>query len=210
LRDGIVADGKRAADDAKRGNAGPLAQYRQQIKDLNFGDEAEKIGVDAFKDFNKEISEAIVNSENWGDVIENSAKRALKQLAAMAIQLAINKALFAAFGIGDGLGSFKIPGFANGTNYAPGGLSLVGERGPELVNLPRGAQVIPNNKIAGIGRGQEMSGNITITLSEDLNGRITGIAGPLAVQVVQQAAPAIRDAAVNATFQRGQRPGFNR
>ncbi len=34
-----------------------------------------------------------------------------------------------------------IPAFANGTSFAPGGLSLVGELGPELVNLPRGAQV---------------------------------------------------------------------
>lgn len=40
-----------------------------------------------------------------------------------------------------------IPGFAGGTNFAPGGLALVGERGPELVNLPRGSQVIPNNKL---------------------------------------------------------------
>lgn len=32
-------------------------------------------------------------------------------------------------------------GFANGTAYAPGGLTLVGENGPELVNLPRGSQV---------------------------------------------------------------------
>jgi hypothetical protein len=38
----------------------------------------------------------------------------------------------------------SIPGFASGTNSAPGGLAVVGERGPELVNLPRGAQVIPN------------------------------------------------------------------
>ena len=30
---------------------------------------------------------------------------------------------------------------ARGTNYWPGGLSWVGERGPELVNLPRGSQV---------------------------------------------------------------------
>jgi hypothetical protein len=38
----------------------------------------------------------------------------------------------------------NIPKFADGTNFAPGGLALVGERGPELVNLPRGSQVIPN------------------------------------------------------------------
>jgi hypothetical protein len=37
--------------------------------------------------------------------------------------------------------------FANGTNGAPGGMSLVGERGPEIVNLPKGAQVIPNHKL---------------------------------------------------------------
>jgi tape measure domain-containing protein len=36
-----------------------------------------------------------------------------------------------------------LPGHAMGTNFAPGGWSLVGERGPEIVNLPRGAQVIP-------------------------------------------------------------------
>ncbi len=33
--------------------------------------------------------------------------------------------------------------FATGTNFAPGGLSLVGERGPELINLPRGSRVTP-------------------------------------------------------------------
>ena len=39
--------------------------------------------------------------------------------------------------------NFKIPTFATGTSFAPGGLALVGELGPELVNLPRGSQVIP-------------------------------------------------------------------
>jgi hypothetical protein len=44
---------------------------------------------------------------------------------------------------GGGLGGFigNVLGFANGTNNAPGGMALVGERGPELVNLPRGSQV---------------------------------------------------------------------
>lgn len=34
-----------------------------------------------------------------------------------------------------------IPAFAKGTNFAPGGLALVGEQGPELVTLPRGSRV---------------------------------------------------------------------
>lgn len=45
----------------------------------------------------------------------------------------------------------KVPGFANGTNFAPGGLALVGERGPELVNLPRGSRVYPNGTGPGGG-----------------------------------------------------------
>jgi hypothetical protein len=36
-------------------------------------------------------------------------------------------------------------GFANGTNYAPGGWSWVGEKGPELMNVPKGAQILSNN-----------------------------------------------------------------
>jgi len=41
--------------------------------------------------------------------------------------------------------------FATGTDYAPGGMAWVGERGPELVNLPRGSQVIPADKSARMG-----------------------------------------------------------
>ena len=40
-------------------------------------------------------------------------------------------------------------GYAQGTSFAPGGLALVGEMGPELVNLPRGSQVIPNPRLGG-------------------------------------------------------------
>lgn len=42
---------------------------------------------------------------------------------------------------------------ANGTSYWRGGLSVVGERGPELVNLPRGASVTPNKDLRGMGGG---------------------------------------------------------
>lgn len=38
-------------------------------------------------------------------------------------------------------------GYALGTSFAPGGMAVVGERGPELINLPRGSQVIPNMRM---------------------------------------------------------------
>lgn len=60
-----------------------------------------------------------------------------------SVKHAINSALHLPVHIkGPGpLPDFTIPAFARGTNYAPGGIALVGERGPELVNLPRGSQV---------------------------------------------------------------------
>lgn len=58
-------------------------------------------------------------------------------------------------GFGSKAASFlaSVPAFAGGTSFAPGGLALVGERGPELVNLPRGAQVYPNGTGPGGGGG---------------------------------------------------------
>jgi len=44
---------------------------------------------------------------------------------------------------GDILSGKRIGLFAKGTNFAPGGPAIVGEKGPELINLPRGSQVIP-------------------------------------------------------------------
>jgi hypothetical protein len=55
------------------------------------------------------------------------------------------------------LKSIKIPAFAGGVNNFSGGLALVGERGPELVNLPRGSDVIPNHMLGG--------GNMNVILS---------------------------------------------
>lgn len=73
-----------------------------------------------------------------------TAKEAISDLLASLAKLLINKAFESLWaGIG---GAFKIPGFATGTSYAPGGMALVGERGPELVNLPRGSQVLNANQ----------------------------------------------------------------
>ncbi|AQZ50525.1 hypothetical protein [Martelella mediterranea] len=73
-------------------------------------------------------------------------------------QLAIAKANVAA-GLVTGL-------YADGTDFAPGGPAIVGERGPELVNLPRGAQVIPNHQIrASAGGSSTTTANFNMTLT---------------------------------------------
>ncbi len=59
----------------------------------------------------------------------------------------------------------RLPGFAAGTPFAPGGLAMVGERGPEVVNLPRGSRVFSNQESR-----QMASGNTTYNLN--INGDI--------------------------------------
>lgn len=54
--------------------------------------------------------------------------------------------------------------YAEGTSFAPGGLSLVGERGPELVNLPRGAKVTPNSMLSSA-----LQNNSNLNFSNSIN-----------------------------------------
>ena len=57
------------------------------------------------------------------------------------------------------------PFFASATNFAPGGLSVVGEKGPELLNIPRGSQVIPNDVLkGGMGGGNVTVGGSTVVI----------------------------------------------
>ena len=51
----------------------------------------------------------------------------------------------------------NVRGYASGTRFAPGGMALVGEMGPELVNLPRGSQVIPDPQL-----GSAVTVNVTV------------------------------------------------
>jgi len=64
------------------------------------------------------------------------------------------------------LSSIKVPGFARGTKYAPGGLAMVGEYGPELMNVPRGSQILSNNRtnraLEGINSQANISGEFTV------------------------------------------------
>ncbi|UYQ71946.1 hypothetical protein OF122_18195 [Pelagibacterium flavum] len=91
----------------------------------------------------------IDGTKSVGDAISGL----LKQLASLALNNLFQTLIGGIFAGPAGgflssiFGGPSVPGFANGTRSAPGGLAWVGERGRELVNLPRGSQVIPNSKI---------------------------------------------------------------
>jgi hypothetical protein len=94
-----------------------------------------------------------------------SAKDAISGLLSSLAKVLINKAFTSLF---DG---FSIPGFATGTPSAPGGLAMVGERGPELVNLPRGASVYPAGQTSRMMGG---GGNMTFAPVIDARGADVG------------------------------------
>lgn len=78
--------------------------------------------------------------------LRDAVRSIFSDLSRMLTQRIFSQLFGGLFGGGGGL---KIPGFADGTNYAPGGWAVVGERGPEVVNMPRGSQVIPNEMLGG-------------------------------------------------------------
>lgn len=59
--------------------------------------------------------------------------------------------------------SEDIPKYARGTTFAKGGITLVGEEGPELIKLPRGTQVFNNEKTNSILNNYYDNDNSKIT-----------------------------------------------
>lgn len=105
--------------------------------------------------------------ESFADMTSNMTKNFISMLTQMATQMAAKAAIFGILnlvtggsfgGIVGGLSSFIKP-FATGTNYAPGGVALVGEEGPELINLPRGS------KVSTAQKSKQASGNFYQTLN---------------------------------------------
>lgn len=60
-----------------------------------------------------------------------------------------------------------LPGNANGTDNWRGGLSWVGENGPEIMNIPKGAQIIPND----IARNMSGASGGPITYAPNIDAR---------------------------------------
>ncbi|MGX9444914.1 phage tail length tape measure family protein [Nitrobacteraceae bacterium UC4446_H13] len=112
------------------------------------------------------LADILDGTKSASDGFAAMGKTIVRSLEEAIIKMMIIAPLMRALqgGIGSlipGAGGISIPKFASGTNFAPGGLSLVGERGPELVNLPRGSQVIPNHQLPNGG------GNTSIVINNN-------------------------------------------
>lgn len=58
--------------------------------------------------------------------------------------------------------------FAVGTRFAPGGMALVGERGPEMVSLPRGSQVLPAAQTSAMLGGKSQVEVVGVLRGQDI------------------------------------------
>ncbi|MBH5387038.1 hypothetical protein [Bradyrhizobium diversitatis] len=147
-----------------------MVQSMQQI-----GQIGQDITRGVFSDFTQEIR----NGASAMDALQSAGLNALSKISDKLASMAADQLWASAFG-GSGGGGFSLgslfggggggavdtiqvgsqlfPKFAKGTDFAPGGLSIVGERGPELLNIPRGSQVIPNDILRNGGGG----GGVTV------------------------------------------------
>lgn len=167
--------------------------YAEQIKTRNeeIKNSFDSIGLsvaDAFKGM-------LTAGMSWRDGMKGIINSVIDQLWQMFVVKQITGFVTKTLG-----NAFGLPGFANGTVNAPGGMALVGERGPEIVNLPRGSQVIPAHRSKNMA-----GGGINITVDA------RGSADPAAVraqvqQGILEAAPALIAAAEQRTMANMRRP----
>ena len=123
--DGVTDSAAGPGGSGAGGAAGAVGKIKPQIDKVSEG----------MSKFKNSVSSAFEGLITGAMSFKEALSSVLKSLASIFAEKA-SAALF---------GSFNIPGFATGTSYAAGGLAAINERGGELVNLPRGSQVIPHD-----------------------------------------------------------------
>ena len=117
-------------------------------------EENEEAGKGATKAFRGYTAGSIQNMQDLGRAVEGFMQQFIQAkfneaIAGSAAKEFSTKGLFGAITAGIAAGAVKaffsqLPGFADGVTGFGGGMALVGERGPELVTLGQGSNVITN------------------------------------------------------------------
>lgn len=76
---------------------------------------------------------------------------------------------------------------ANGTQYHTGGVALVGERGPELVNLPRGSSVTTAERTRSMSGANTFNISVNVTGAEKSDEEIAEVVARKIVEAVDNA-----------------------
>jgi hypothetical protein len=130
------------------------------------------------------------------DAFRNMAREIIAHL----YRVLVVQRIVGAFGGGGILGAVGnafpalIPAAANGTSYAQGGMTLVGERGPELVNLPRGSQVLDAQRTSSRMGDGDIIQHFNFNLSANGDESIRRMIAQAAPQIVEAAKSGVIDA----------------
>ena len=92
-----------------------------------------------YRGFSTFFSDVLSGAKSIGDAFGDLAKSVLKMINDMIAKWLSAKLMIGLFG-SSFFSKYNIPGFAAGGNYS-GGVALVGEKGPELINFHRGGYV---------------------------------------------------------------------
>ena len=132
---------------------------------------------------------------------EEAVKGFIASLANLVLQYTVLIPL--AQSLAGAFGGFGLPAIgAAATGGFRSGLTLVGERGPELVDLGSGAQVYTNEQLADAVNG---GGGSPVIVTNNIN--IDSTDGPGVRRALAEALPAITDASVNRIMAESSRPG---
>ena len=151
-----------------------IDEYRSLLRQLDeaFG---ENEGLNNFldtlgtaqKSLSEDLANAFIDGKDAMESFKNFFKTIITQIIADIIRLQIIQpilgAILSPFGYGFGTGGnvVKLPGKAKGGPVLAGGTYLVGEEGPELLQMgSQSGNIIPNNRIGGMGGSTNITYNI--------------------------------------------------
>ncbi|KEZ20092.1 hypothetical protein CP98_01297 [Sphingobium yanoikuyae] len=107
-------------------------------------------------------------------------------------------------GLGKASGGVKgesLLGSAIGNNYTPAGAMLVGENGPEVVNMPRGAQVMTASESRRMMAGNDSALQVQVVKGDLFDVIVAQISAGVSADTVATAAPVIAIGASNGAQQ---------
>jgi len=87
-------------------------------------------------------------------------------------------------GASDPWAGLRIPGFAKGVRNFGGGMALVGEEGPELLNLPRGSDILPSLETRDLlGGGNQPAVHLSPVFNIDASNAQPGVGAEIEAAV---------------------------
>jgi|GEM_PF-2588594 len=171
--------------------------------------------MEALHDIGASVVDNVLNPNNWtswknvGLAAINDVVSALWKMAVInPIQNKISGGslptignLFGLFGSGNGVKGESVLGSAIGNSYTPAGAMLVGENGPEIVNMPRGAQVLTASESRRMMAGNDNALQVRVIKGDLFDVEVAQISAGVSADTVATAAPVIAVGASNGAQQ---------